>query len=240
VLHVPPLTWAEKPFAFLKTSSGPVILLCWFGGTAGLFIVLRLLHKSALNSKSFLIGDIALPLCLLFVMLNTTSGGFLEAMRRDSAVVQYKPPTQALTDRGGDVIKNAVRLNAVTTNGAARIFRVAYASNVDAGGNKLAGGWMLITIMRTSGDHKEMGIAEPDKDNSFYVKDRTTNKTWPLMALRKFDDAEAGAGADLIFATNEPVNFDLIEGKDTSATAWHFLDVKVPGEPTRTDVKVED
>ncbi|GHU93637.1 hypothetical protein FACS189479_05310 [Spirochaetia bacterium] len=120
-----------------------------------------------------------------------------------------------LTDRNGPVIKGGVQVNFPCTNGAARIYRVAY-----------TGDWMIISLIRTTGEHREINIAEPGQEKAFYVEDIQTKTRYPLRGYRKFDDQDSGAGIDLIFAAINTENFNVIEGNDKQG--WHFMNVNTP------------
>jgi len=105
-------------------------------------------------------------------------------------------------------------VNALTKNNAGKIFRVSYGDD-----------YTVIGVTRTTGEHREITLAEPDNANAFYVEDIESKEKYPLLALRKFD--EEAAGVDLIFRRFDSRNFNLIEGADTSDTAWHFMNVKI-------------
>jgi TPR repeat protein len=100
-----------------------------------------------------------------------------------------------------------VDLDAPSENGAAKIFRINYGENET-----------VISIIRTTGSHKAVSIAKPGEANSFYVKDNSTGETYPLKETRP-QDYEAAAGVELVFEPFKSRVFDLIEGKDTTATA---------------------
>jgi tetratricopeptide (TPR) repeat protein len=125
------------------------------------------------------------------------------------------PSVTELLDRGGTVIQSAIPLDAKSEDGKAKIFRISYAKD-----------YTVIGIMRTTGEHREVGVTGPGTDNAFYIEDADSGKRWPLMALQKFD--EEAAGADLIFGPAASRHFSLIEGADKSETAWHFRNVVVP------------
>jgi hypothetical protein len=124
-------------------------------------------------------------------------------------------PIEALLDRDGETIQSALPVNALTKSGAGKIFRVSYGDD-----------YTVIGVMRTTGEHREITLAEPGNANAFYVEDIKSKEKYPLLALRKFD--EGGAGVDLIFRRFDSRNFNLIEGADTSNNAWHFMNVKIP------------
>jgi hypothetical protein len=117
--------------------------------------------------------------------------------------------------------KNAKQLYVMdvkSENGAAKIFQVHYGKEET-----------VISLIRTTGSHKAIGIATPGEANSFYVQDKESGKTWPLKETRLRNYEEA-AGVDLVFDPFRSRSFDLIEGKDKSKSAWHFRDVNVIGE----------
>jgi hypothetical protein len=109
----------------------------------------------------------------------------------------------------------AADVDVPSENGAAKIFRIDYAENET-----------VISIIRTSGSHKAVSIAEQGKPNSFYVKDGVSGKTYPLRETRLQDYADA-AGVELVFDPFKTRAFDLIEGSDTSASAWHFRNIRI-------------
>jgi hypothetical protein len=160
-----------------------------------------------------------------FIIFNTLFFGTFSSGRSNtsrqaasSAAVEEtipEPPVDALLDRQGETIRNGVSVSVPSTNGAGRIYRVAYTDD-----------WTVISAIRTSGEHNQIVLGEPGASNSFYVEDN--GEKYPLRALRYFDDREAGAGVDLIFGAINTRNFNLIEGDDVSESAWHFLNVNVP------------
>jgi hypothetical protein len=101
-------------------------------------------------------------------------------------------------------------LDVTAENGAAKIFRIHYGEQET-----------VISIIRTTSSHKEVSIAQPGQANSFYVKDTLTGETWPLKEVRP-QDYEDAAGVELVFDPFKSRIFDLVEGNDTSAGAWHF------------------
>jgi hypothetical protein len=116
---------------------------------------------------------------------------------------------------GGD---KTVAMDLVCENGQAKIIQIFFGKE-----------GAVISLMRTTDSHREIKIAGPGEDNSFYIKDIKSGKTWNLKAVENKDYDEA-AGIDLVFDPIDSVNFDLIEGNDTSKTAWHFKNVAVPGK----------
>jgi hypothetical protein len=106
-----------------------------------------------------------------------------------------------------------VDLDVPGENGAAKIFRIHYGEQET-----------VISIIRTTGSHKAVSIAKPGEANSFYVKDNSTGETWPLKEVR-LQDYENAAGVELVFDPFKSRVFDLIEGEDTTAAAWHFRNV---------------
>ncbi|MFP3042735.1 sel1 repeat family protein [Treponema primitia] len=109
-------------------------------------------------------------------------------------------------------------LDVQSENGAAKIFNVIFGKDET-----------VIRLIRTTGSHKAVSIASPGEANSFYVQDKESGETWPLkeMRLQDYDDA---SGVDLVFEPLKSRSFDLIEGKDTSKSAWHFRNVNVEGK----------
>jgi hypothetical protein len=108
----------------------------------------------------------------------------------------------------------AVAVDIPSENGAAKIFEVRYGKNET-----------VISIIRTTGSHKAVFIAKAGEANSFYVKDES-GKIWPLKEAR-LKDYKAAAGVELVFAPFNARAFALIEGKDTTATAWHFSNIRI-------------
>jgi TPR repeat protein len=119
---------------------------------------------------------------------------------------------------GKDKTEEIFSLDLKSENGAAKIFKVYYGKEET-----------VISLVRTTGSHKAVGIAGPGEANSFYVKDVESGETWPLKETRPQDYEEA-AGIDLVFDPFESRSFDLVEGNDTSNTAWHFRNVTAGGE----------
>ncbi|GHU94655.1 hypothetical protein FACS189479_07640 [Spirochaetia bacterium] len=106
-------------------------------------------------------------------------------------------------------------LDVKSENGAAKIFNMQYGKDET-----------VIRLIRTTGSHKAISIAPPGEANSFYIQDKVSGETWPIKELR-FQDYEEAAGVDLIFEPFRSRSFDLIEGIDTSKSAWHFRDINV-------------
>jgi hypothetical protein len=113
------------------------------------------------------------------------------------------------------VPEGAYTLDVTSANGAAKIFEVRYES-----------GETVICLIRTTGSHRAISIASPGDANSFYVKDAESGKIRPLKEAR-LQDYDAAAGVELVFDPFKYRDFDLIEGNDTSESAWHFRNVKV-------------
>jgi len=84
----------------------------------------------------------------------------------------------------------------------------------------------VISLIRTTSSHKAVNIAPPGEANSFYVKDTESGETLPLKETRP-QDYEDASGVDLVFDPFTGRSFDLIEGSDTSESAWHFRNVTV-------------
>jgi hypothetical protein len=111
--------------------------------------------------------------------------------------------------------EGAYTLDVTSENDAAKIFEVRYES-----------GETVICLIRTTGSHRAVSIAPPGEPNSFYVKDAESEEIWPLKETHP-EDYEAAAGVELVFDPFKCRDFDLIEGNDTSESAWHFRNVKV-------------
>jgi hypothetical protein len=108
------------------------------------------------------------------------------------------------------LVNRTFTLDVQSENGQAKIFEVRYGKDET-----------VISIIRTTGSHKDVSIAELGGENSFYVKDAVSGKTYPLKEAR-LRDYEDAAGVELVFDSFLSIRFDLVEGNDTSASAWRF------------------
>ncbi|MDR0585032.1 MAG: DUF1566 domain-containing protein [Treponema sp.] len=152
-------------------------------------------------------------ICLVFAFFGWSSWALppLLGLPRDTIpnIVAYYKAQAKKQPFAGD-------LDVLSENGAAKIFHINYGENET-----------VISIIRTTGSHKAVSIAKPGEENSFYVIVGETS--YPLKEAR-LRDYEGAAGVELVFDPFKDHIFDLIEGRDTSATAWQFkIGVGAPG-----------
>lgn len=155
---------------------------------------------------------VAIIILLCGIVVGIAARQISSAMEKEANAARAQVEEAA---RKAQEAEETVTFEAACENGQAKIFQVFY-GNTET----------VIKIIRTIGSHKAVSVAPPGKPNSFYIQDKQTASFRNLKEARPQDYPNA-AGIDLIFDRFDSRNFDLIEGTDTSESAWHFRNVQV-------------
>jgi hypothetical protein len=155
-------------------------------------------------------GECGKPILALLLLLALSSAAGTISLNNEPL---RSSAFEALAKTGfanNPLVDRTITLDVRSENGQAKIFEVRYGKDET-----------VISIIRTTGSHKEVSIAKAGGENSFYVKDAESGKTYPLKEARLLDYEDA-AGVELVFDSFLSIRFALIEGNDTSGGAWHF------------------